>query len=90
MTFQKPKFQTPKQPGTEKQKNDVMDANIEALQKGYERVSSTFDKFLESSITYSYYILSIDAACIGFTVSLTVHEKFSKIDSVLMISFFCG
>lgn len=54
--------------------------------KGFDRVNDATSKFLTSSSSYYYFLLSITAACIGFTISLTIHEKFSKPDFLIIVS----
>jgi hypothetical protein len=94
MTFQKPKYkQKTSSSNISKDTKEILEAVIKAnnqqeevSRKGYEMVGSTLDKYLETSATYYYYLLSLDAACIGFTISLTIHEKIAKIDIPLFIS----
>ena len=53
---------------------------------GYNKVDETTNKFLNLTLNYTYFLLSIDAACIAFIISLTVHVPIMKVDWLLVIS----
>lgn len=53
---------------------------------GYNKVDETTNKFLNLTLNYTYFLLSIDAACIAFIISLTVHAPIIKADWLLVIS----
>jgi hypothetical protein len=82
MTFHKPKSNAaPKpihDPAVKEKKEDA--------KKALEKIDDSLTKVLNFQINYYYYVLSITAACIGFTISITVRQKLQHADYIMIVS----
>ncbi|RKR82632.1 hypothetical protein BDD43_2817 [Mucilaginibacter gracilis] len=90
--LQKPK--TPKdKPISDNVKKHVIDIIAKAqtdkdekLKDAFKRIDDNTVRSLNASATFYYYLLSINAACIGFIISLTIHNKFNYWDTLIILS----
>ena len=95
MTFQKPKSNPAEKPMqlsskdmkkvTEVLVTNAMEKN-ETKRKTLDKVDDIISKMLNAFINYHYYLLSLTTACIGFAISITVHQKFVWSDSLIIVS----
>lgn len=93
MVFRKSDYKGPKSKTSNNQTekiletvvNKIVDEN-EIAKKALEKIDESQIRYLSQALTYYYYLLSIAAACIGFTISLTINEKFKWFDFFIIIS----
>ena len=93
MTFQKPKHTNPAKPLTENKGKEILGLIADAANKQQEkavkvteRVDTNLSRYLTATLSYYYFMLSITTASIGFTISFTIHERFSISDCFILIS----
>ncbi|WP_419699761.1 hypothetical protein [Mucilaginibacter sp. NFX135] len=93
MTFQPSRPNRQTKPFTEAQKKDALKAIVDTVKDTedlkrsvFERLDDTMVRILSSGITFTYYLLSLTAACIAFAISLTVKEKFLAIDIFIIVA----
>lgn len=72
---------------------EILKAIIEEVQKkeqkakdAYNKVDESTNRYLNACLTHNYYLLSIDAACIAFIISLTINEKIHWFDFLIILS----
>ena len=65
---------------------DIIDKKVAITNNAYNKVDENTNRYLSHSLTYTYYLLSINAACIGFIISLTIHEKIKAYDGLILLS----
>lgn len=63
-----------------------MKKKIAIANNGYNKVDESTNRYLNQSLTFTYYLLSINAASIAFIVSLTIHEKMKGLDALILLS----
>lgn len=65
---------------------EITNKRLIAANNGYNKVDENTIRYLNSALTYTYYILSLTAACIAFIISLTIHEKINHFDWLIILS----
>lgn len=77
--------------------NQIIDKKLSTAVDSYKKVDEVTNRFLNLKLNHTYFILSINTACIAFIISITINEKFQLVNLLVlsslilwMISFFAG
>ena len=77
--------------------NQIIDKKLSTAVDSYNKVDEVITRFLNLKLNHTYFILSINTACIAFIISITINEKFQLINLLVLsslilwiISFFVG
>lgn len=65
---------------------DIIDKKIAITNNAFNKVDENANRYLNQSLTHTYYLLSINAASIAFIISLTIHEKMKGLDALILLS----
>src|ERR1700754_1924968 len=96
MTYHKSKPTSQQKTFSEDQKKEALKIIVGELSKtedlkksAFERVDDAMVRIISADITFTYYLLSLTVACIAFAISLTVNEKFTTTEFMLILALIC-
>ena len=66
--------------------NQIIDKKLSTAVDSYNKVDEATYRFLNLKLNHTYFILSINTACIAFIISITINEKFQLVNLLVFLS----